>query len=110
MASGSPKISQVVAALPPGTRRRFYQAKALYRFLDNRRVSAEAIGLASKPFRVKSSSSGWVALRWGLRGFKSGQFPEGPWLRPLAAPVLESIGLGIWASAMPDSWPTGSGA
>ena len=43
MASGSPKISQVVAALPPETQRRFYQAKALYRFLDNRRVSAEAI-------------------------------------------------------------------
>jgi hypothetical protein len=43
MAACSPRVSEVVASLPPRLRRRFHQAKALYRFLGNRRVSAEAL-------------------------------------------------------------------
>ena len=43
MAACAPRISEVAAALPPRTRRRLYEAKALYRFLGNGRVSARAV-------------------------------------------------------------------
>lgn len=43
LASGSTRISEMVAALPQRLQRQFHHAKALYRFLDNERVSAAAI-------------------------------------------------------------------
>jgi len=43
LASGSTRISEMVAALPQRLQRQFHHAKALYRFLDNERVSAPAI-------------------------------------------------------------------
>ncbi len=43
MAAGSARVSEMVAALPSHFRRPFHQAKALYRFLANPRVGAEAL-------------------------------------------------------------------
>jgi hypothetical protein len=43
LASGSSRVSEMVAALPQRLQRQFHHAKALYRFLDNERVQAEAL-------------------------------------------------------------------
>ncbi|RYM27124.1 transposase, partial [Meiothermus sp. PNK-Is4] len=43
LATGSTRVSEMVASLPSHLQRRFHQAKALYRFLDNPRVKAEAL-------------------------------------------------------------------
>ncbi|MCJ1550169.1 hypothetical protein I6N57_18650, partial [Acinetobacter baumannii] len=43
MAAGSARVSEMVASLPSPLQNRFHQAKALYRFLSNPRVEAEAL-------------------------------------------------------------------
>lgn len=43
LAAGSARVSEMVASLPSPLQNRFHQAKALYRFLSNPRVEAEAL-------------------------------------------------------------------
>lgn len=43
LAAGSARVSEMVATLPSRLQNRFHQAKALYRFLSNPRVEAEAL-------------------------------------------------------------------
>jgi len=43
LAAGSAQVSEMVATLPSHLQRHFHQAKALYRFLANPRVGAEAL-------------------------------------------------------------------
>ncbi len=43
LAAGSARVSEMVATLPSPLQNRFHQAKALYRFLSNPRVEAEAL-------------------------------------------------------------------
>jgi hypothetical protein len=43
LAAGSARVSEMVATLPSHLQRPFHQAKALYRFLANPRVGAEAL-------------------------------------------------------------------